>query len=58
MNKEYELPDDIKDFTLTDWKEHLKGMEEYHSRSYSSGNESYIKYLKKKIRRLESEENS
>ncbi|MDG1823114.1 MAG: hypothetical protein P8H25_07075 [Flavobacteriaceae bacterium] len=57
MSKVYELPDDIKDFTLTDWKEHLKGMEEYHSRSYSSGNESYIKHLKKKIKRLESTEN-
>lgn len=47
---------DIEDFTLSDWKEHLKGMEKYHSRSYSSGNEIYIKHLKKKIKRLEDKE--
>lgn len=58
MNKEYELPDDVKDFTLTDWKEHLKEMEEYYFQYYSNRNEFYINYLKKKIGRLESEENS
>ena len=57
MSKKDEIKT-IEDFTLSDWKEHLKGMEEYHSRSYSSGNESYIKHLKKKIKRLESTENS
>ena len=46
----------LEDFTISDWKEQLKGMEEYHSRCYSSGNESYIKYLKEKIKRLEDKE--
>lgn len=57
MNKEYEFPEDVKDFTLTDWKEHLKEMEEYYSQ-YFNRNEFYINYLKKKIGRLESIENS
>jgi hypothetical protein len=49
---------DIEDFTLSDWKEHLKGIEKYHSQSYSRGNEIYIEHLKKKIKRLEGIENS